>query len=73
VFQHIYDAGIKVKVITGDNADTTKAIALQAGIINNAPAVNGSEVTASSEDDLMKLSEKTTCLQECFLKQSLKW
>src|SRR5690606_1396020 len=33
VFQHIYQAGIKVKVITGDNEDTTKAIALQAGII----------------------------------------
>ena len=29
VFQQIYDAGIKVKVITGDNADTTKAIANQ--------------------------------------------
>jgi Ca2+-transporting ATPase len=66
VLQHIYDAGIKVKVITGDNADTTKAIALQAGIINNAPAVNGSEVTASSEDDLMKLSEKTTLFTRMF-------
>src|SRR5690606_7875599 len=31
VFQHIYNAGIKVKVITGDNADTTYAIAQQAG------------------------------------------
>jgi Ca2+-transporting ATPase len=66
VFQHIYDAGIKVKVITGDNADTTKAIAMQAGIINDAPAVNGSEVTASSEDDLMKLSEKTTLFTRMF-------
>src|SRR5690606_4032235 len=26
VFQQIYDAGIKVKVITGDNIDTTKSI-----------------------------------------------
>lgn len=66
MLQHIYNAGIKVKVITGDNADTTKAIALQAGIINNAPAVNGSEVTASSEDDLMKLSEKTTLFTRMF-------
>ena len=41
VFQKIYDAGIKVKVITGDNADTTNAIARQAGIINETPAVNG--------------------------------
>ncbi|WP_153394616.1 cation-translocating P-type ATPase [Chryseobacterium vaccae] len=66
VLQHIYNAGIKVKVITGDNADTTKAIALQAGIINNAPAVNGSDVTASSEEDLMKLSEKTTLFTRMF-------
>lgn len=66
VLQHIYNAGIKVKVITGDNADTTKAIALQAGIINNAPAVNGSDITASSEDDLMKLSEKTTLFTRMF-------
>lgn len=66
VFQHIYDAGIKVKVITGDNADTTNAIALQAGIINNTPAVNGSEVTSCSEDDLMKLSENTTLFTRMF-------
>jgi len=66
VFQHIYDAGIKVKVITGDNADTTKAIALQAGIVNTTPAVNGSEVTSSSEDDLMKLSENTTLFTRMF-------
>ncbi|UMQ41697.1 MULTISPECIES: cation-translocating P-type ATPase [unclassified Chryseobacterium] len=66
VFQHIYDAGIKVKVITGDNADTTQAIAMQAGIINDAPAINGNEVTSSSEDDLMKLSEKTTLFTRMF-------
>jgi Ca2+-transporting ATPase len=46
---------------------------LQAGIINNAPPVNGSEIAECSEDDLMKLSEKRLCLQECFLKQSWKW
>src|SRR5690625_2981084 len=32
VFEKIYDAGIEVKVITGDNPDTTLAIATQAGI-----------------------------------------
>lgn len=66
VFQHIYDAGIKVKVITGDNADTTNAIALQAGIKNNSPAISGSEVASSSEDDLIKLSEKTTLFTRMF-------
>ncbi|SUX48943.1 cation-translocating P-type ATPase [Chryseobacterium indoltheticum] len=66
VFQQIYDAGIKVKVITGDNADTTKAIAMQAGIINESPAVNGSEIAAGSEDDLMKLCENTTLFTRMF-------
>ena len=66
VFKHIYDAGIQVKVITGDNADTTKAIALQAGIENNAPAINGSEITTNSEEDLLKLSEKATLFTRMF-------
>lgn len=66
VFKHIYDAGIQVKVITGDNADTTKAIALQAGIENNAPAINGSEITTSSEEDLLKLSENATLFTRMF-------
>lgn len=66
VFQHIYDAGIKVKVITGDNEDTTKAIAMQAGIINESPAINGSEIASSSEDDLMNLSENTTLFTRMF-------
>lgn len=66
VFKHIYDAGIKVKVITGDNADTTKAIALQAGIENSTPPVNGSEIAACSESDLIKLSEETTLFTRMF-------
>lgn len=66
VFKHFYDAGIKVKVITGDNADTTKAIALQAGIENNTPPVNGSEIAACSELDLIKLSEETTLFTRMF-------
>lgn len=66
VFKHIYDAGIKVKVITGDNADTTRAIALQAGIENSTPPVNGSEIAACSESDLIKLSEDTTLFTRMF-------
>lgn len=66
VFKHIYDAGIQVKVITGDNADTTRAIALQAGINNSNPPVNGSEIAACSEADLIKLSEETTLFTRMF-------
>lgn len=66
VFRHIYDAGIQVKVITGDNADTTRAIALQAGIKNSTMPVNGSEIAACSEADLIKLSENTTLFTRMF-------
>ncbi|MCJ7935912.1 MAG: cation-translocating P-type ATPase [Chryseobacterium sp.] len=66
VFQRIDEAGIKVKVITGDNADTTRAIALQAGIKNNTRAVSGSEIAESSEEDLMKLSDQTTLFTRMF-------
>lgn len=66
VFNKIYDAGIKVKVITGDNADTTNAIAQQAGVKNNSPAVNGSEITHQSEAELMALSNETTLFTRMF-------
>lgn len=66
VFRKIYDAGIKVKVITGDNADTTNAISQQAGIKNNSPAVNGSEITQHSEAELMALLNETTLFTRMF-------
>lgn len=72
VFQHIYDAGIKVKVITGDNEDTTNAIALQAGIINTSPAVNGEEIVHHSEDELIELSRKKTLFTRMFPEAKLK-
>lgn len=66
VFQHIYEAGIKVKVITGDNADTTHAIAQQAGIVNKTAAVNGADLIHCSEKELMALSRETTLFSRMF-------
>lgn len=60
VFQHIYEAGIKVKVITGDNTDTTKSIAAQAGIVSAAEAVEGREIMEYTEQQLLwEVEEKT--------------
>ena len=58
VFQHIYDAGIKIKVITGDNTDTTKSIAAQAGILNDGDAVEGREIMEYSEQQLLQKIEE---------------
>lgn len=72
VFQKIYDAGIKVKVITGDNADTTKAIAEQAGIVNKTPAVNGAEIMEYNDKELISLSRNTTLFTRMFPEAKLK-
>ncbi len=72
VFQHIYNAGIKVKVITGDNEDTTNAIAQQAGIVNRNPAINGSEIIHHSESELIEISRKTTLFTRMFPEAKLK-
>lgn len=66
VFQKIYDAGIKVKVITGDNADTTKTIALQAGILNNSTAINGEEIMHCTPSELKTLAQQTTLFTRMF-------
>ena len=60
VFQHIYDAGIKVKVITGDNTETTKTIAKQAGILNVAEAIEGKDVVNLNEKQLRQEVEEKT-------------
>ncbi len=50
VLQHFYKAGIKVKIITGDNAETTASIAKQIGFVGYEKSI--------SVDELMKLSDK---------------
>lgn len=66
VFQHIYDAGIKVKVITGDNTDTTRSIAAQAGIAHTSEAVEGKEIMAYSEDELLQATEEKVLFTRMF-------
>lgn len=54
VFQRIYEAGIKVKVITGDNADTTTSIAQQSGIRNTGEAIDGKTIMAADEERIQQ-------------------
>lgn len=54
VFRHFYQAGIKVKIITGDNAVTTRAIARLAGLQQADEAVNGD--TFMQMDDPKRLA-----------------
>jgi len=61
VLQDFYTAGIAVKIITGDNAATTTAIAKQIGFIGHEKTISG--------DALMKLNEKE--LQDCVMSTSI--
>ena len=58
VFRQIYEAGIQVKVITGDNADTTSSIASQAGILNTSEVLNGKDIPNYSEEELSNIADK---------------
>lgn len=66
VFQKMYDAGIKVKVITGDNAETTMSIANQAGIIHAEDQITGTEIAQLSEEKLFKVADEKVLFSRMF-------
>lgn len=66
VFEKIYDAGIEVKVITGDNPDTTLAIATQAGIRMDGEVMRGYDLMHVSDPDLAQITKNTTLFTRMF-------
>ena len=52
VFQNFTDAGIAIKIITGDNAETTRAIARQIEFPNYIKSVSGDELMHLSDAEL---------------------
>jgi Ca2+-transporting ATPase len=52
VFDAFYKAGIKVKIITGDNTATTAAIAKETGFSGYDKTITGNELTTMNEMDL---------------------
>ncbi|MDX1594637.1 MAG: cation-transporting P-type ATPase [Gammaproteobacteria bacterium] len=54
-----HDAGIRVKMITGDHAVTASAIAAQMAIGDGSPALTGAELEQASDVELRRLAEGT--------------
>jgi len=54
VFEQLYDAGIKLKIITGDNPVTTTAIAKQANFRGYENAITSTELLQLNENDFDK-------------------
>jgi len=72
VFKQFYDAGIQVKIITGDNSLTTASIAKQAHFRSKLPPITGDELLrlspAEQADKISKVSIFTRMFPEAKLK-----
>lgn len=66
VIHQFYEAGIQIKVITGDNTLTTKAIAEKAGIRNNDDVMEGEEFMKLSDVEMIQAIHATTLLTRMF-------
>lgn len=72
VFEAFYAAGISVKIITGDNAETTTSIAKQVGFKGYEKSISGDELMKLTDSELQKIVLKTNVFTRMFPEAKLK-
>ncbi len=72
VLQSFYTAGIKVKIITGDNADTTTAIAKDIAFAGYQKNISGDELMLLSNTELKKTVADTNIFTRMYPDAKLK-
>ncbi|TWI00615.1 Ca2+-transporting ATPase [Flavobacterium tiangeerense] len=72
VLQHFYKAGIKVKIITGDNAETTSSIAKQIGFIGYEKSISGDDLMQLSDNEFKKQVSEINLFTRMFPEAKLK-
>jgi Ca2+-transporting ATPase len=72
VLESFYKAGIQVKIITGDNAETTSAIAKQIGFKGFDKTISGDELMKLNEEELGQRVEDTQIFTRMFPEAKLK-
>jgi Ca2+-transporting ATPase len=72
VLDTFYNAGIQVKIVTGDNAATTSTIAKQIGFRNPENTLNGDELMKMDEATLKEKVMETTLFTRMFPEAKLK-
>lgn len=72
VLENFYKAGIAVKIITGDNAATTSAIAKQVGFNGYDKSITGDELMKLSDDELKRCVMDTNLFTRMFPDAKLK-
>ena len=72
VLEDFYQAGISVKIITGDNAATTQAIAKQINFKGSEKSLSGDELMQISDADLQKTVMETNIFTRMFPEAKLR-
>jgi Ca2+-transporting ATPase len=72
VFETFYKAGIQLKIVTGDNAQTTTTIAKQVGFKDADKVLNGDELMAMDEATLKVKVMETAIFTRMFPEAKLK-
>ncbi len=72
VLQDFYHAGIEVKIVTGDNALTTAAIAKQIDFRNAEQSIDGEDLMKLNEEELSKCVKETRIFTRMFPEAKLK-
>lgn len=72
VLKSFYDAGIKVKIITGDNAETTAAIAKQIHFSGYEKSINGDQLMRLNKEELSDCVMETAIFTRMFPDAKLK-
>ncbi len=72
VLEHFYKAGINVKIITGDNTETTVAIAKQIGFVGYENSITGDELMKFDEAELNNCVLNTNVFTRMFPEAKLK-
>lgn len=72
VLKHFYDAGINVKIVTGDNAATTASIAEQVGFRGFEKTITGDELMHLSDEALQSKVKETQIFTRMFPEAKLR-
>ena len=72
VFRLFYDAGIQLKIVSGDYLDTVLAIARKTGFREGGPALTGTDVMAMDEPALRRAVRETHLFARMFPQAKLR-